>query len=466
MTIFIEQGDNGGPNGFPGAHKQLYRPGHHPLGESDRRTPMAPSRRDFLIGTAAAVISQAGRGVRGRPGTPPAGDRFDPWLEVDSGAIAHNVAAVSRLAGGRPILAVVKNNAYGLGLEVAGPILDRLPQIAGFAVVRAAEAERLKTAGVRKRVLLMGRCTDQESEALARIGVRLASTGEDDATRLGRLAARIGRRVGTHLYVDTGMSRMGFPWQRASGWALRIAAQRQVRIDGMFTELTEDADFDRQQVGRLSGLARELKARGVTVGPLHAASSAAVMGQPDTFLDMVRPGIALYGGYPNTESRASDALRCAIRLKARVVRVEHLEAGDGVNYHRRWRAAQPTWVATLPVGHVDGYPSSAVKGAEILIGERLYRAIGSVSASHTIIEVGAEQSVKVGDVPTLIGPDRPALYPNEIAARTGYSEYDMFMHLSPTLPRIAEASISRSDQSQRPPRILDHDGSHLLDGHA
>ena len=400
--------------------------------------PCHPSRRDFFAGASAISLGLAsGRPDTSAPPSPaPSSDRFDPWLEIDAAAIAHNVAAISRLAGARPILAVVKNNAYGLGLEIAGPILDRLPNVAGLAVVRAAEAERLRKAGVTKPVLLMGHCTDEESAALARIGVRLASTTEDDPDRLARIAQRTGRRIGTHLYVDTGMSRMGFPWRRAGAWAQRILGQRRLRIEGMFTELTEDRDFDREQVGRLGSLARELTSHGATIGPLHAASSDSVMAQSETLLDMVRPGIAIYGGYPNNESRASDALRCAVRLKARVVRVERLESGEGVNYHRRWRATEPTWVATLPIGHVDGYPGNAVKGAEVLIGDRLYKAIGEVSASHTIIEVGREPTVAVGDTATLMGPDRPALYPNEVAARADYSEYDMFMHLSPALPRL------------------------------
>jgi len=402
---------------------------------------MTTSRRELIASASALCLGVTNRlDERGPQRAPPSvRDRFDPWLEIDPQAIAHNVAAVSRLAGGRPILAVVKNNAYGLGLEVVGPILDRLAPIYGLAVVRAVEAERLRSAGVRKPVLLMGRCTDEESEALARLDVRLAATGEEDASRLARISGRAGRRVGTHLYVDTGMSRMGFPWQRARAWAQRIAAEPSIRIEGMFTELTEDREFDREQVSRLNDLARRLAARSVTAGPIHAASSAAVMGQPEAFLDMVRPGIALYGGYPNDGSRSSATLRCAVRLKARVVRVEHLQAGDGVNYHRRWRATQPTWVATLPCGHVDGYPSGAVRGAEVLIGDRLYRVVGSVSASHTIIDVGSEPTVKVGDLAVLIGPDRPALYPNEIAARASYSEYDMLMHLSPQLPRVVSS---------------------------
>jgi len=401
---------------------------------------MTTTRREFLTvaagGLGAAAIPGTETPAGERPTQRPPTDQFDPWLEVDPQAIRHNVETVARLVGGRPILAVAKNNAYGLGIEIAGPMLDRLPQIAGLAVVRADEAFRLRGARVRKPVLLMGRCDPSEAVALARLDVSLAASDDADAAGLARAAARAMRRVTTHLYVDTGMSRMGLPWQRAVAWARGFAAERPLRIGGMFTELTEDPDFDREQVRRLETIAGALKSAGIAVGQLHAASSDAVMGLPETFLDLVRPGIALYGGYPNEQSRATNSLRCAFRLKARVVRVEHLDAGEGVNYHRRWRATQPTWVATLAIGHVDGYPSGAGKGAEVLIGDRLHRVIGGVSASHTIVEVGSEATVRVGDVATLVGPDRPELHPNEIASRAQYGGYDMFMHLSPGLRRV------------------------------
>ena len=113
---------------------------------------------------------------------------------------------------------------------------------------------------------------------------------------------------------------------------------------------------------------------------------------PEAHLDMVRPGMALYGGYPNDphEQRLKGTLRCTVRLKARVVRVERLRAGDSVSYGRNYIADKPTWVATIPVGHTDGYPRRAVEGARVLIGARTYPAIGAVSASHTIVEVGSE----------------------------------------------------------------------------
>jgi alanine racemase len=124
-----------------------------------------------------------------------------------------------------------------------------------------------------------------------------------------------------------------------------------------------------------------------------------------------------------------------VSLKAPVIRVEHLNAGDGVSYERPWKAERPTWIAVLPVGHADGYPRTSVKGAEVLIGGRLYRVIAAVSASHTIVEVGGEQTVRVGDVATLIGAGHPAIHPNEVAIRSGTSTYDRFMHLGAGLRR-------------------------------
>jgi alanine racemase len=110
-----------------------------------------------------------------------------------------------------------------------------------------------------------------------------------------------------------------------------------------------------------------------------------------------------------------------------------------VSYHRRFTATEPTATATLAVGHVDGYPSGATKGCEIQIGGVRYPVVGTVSASHTVVSLGPSSRVKVGDEAILVGPDHPSLHPNEIAKRSGWSEYNMFMHLNPMLPRIAGA---------------------------
>jgi alanine racemase len=402
--------------------------------------PMTVSRRDLLTG-AAATLALAGIPAPGltRPRVRLAAtDSTDPWLEIDAAALAHNVHAIATMAGGRPILAVVKNNAYGLGLDTAGPILAAQEAVWGLGVVRGAEALALRAAGVRKPVLLMGPASDDEALSLARDDVRLAPFDEADRDRLIRLAARLGRPVTVHLYVDTGMHRMGMPHDRGLPWLDSPELRGAIRIEGAFTELTEDQEFDREQAARLRRLAEAARTRGLNLGLLHAASSHAIVKPTvETFLDLVRPGLALYGGYPSAESWARGGLRPAYRLKARVIRLDHVEPGEGVSYHRRYTATEPTRIATLAIGHVDGYPAGAVRGCEVLIRDQLYPVIGTVSASHTVAALGPDAPVAVGDEVTLVGPDAPALHPNEVARRSGWSEYNMFMHLNPALQRRA-----------------------------
>lgn len=411
---------------------------------------MKLSRRAFLaaaLGAAAApdrLIAELP--TRGLPASRTAGgevpravrDRFDPWIEVDRAALLDNAAILARLAGGRPILAVVKNNAYGAGYAEAARVLEASPHVEGFGVVKTAAAHALRDAGVGKPILLMARFDPEDGPDLARRDVAFALP-TDDAPRLAAEAARAaGREVGVHFYLDTGMGRMGVPAHRALPWILDAQTTPGLRIESTFMGFTEDEDFDREQLRRLREVAEAARAEGARVGRLHAASSHAVFNFPDSHLDLVRPGISLYGAYPTDRGaeREIAELRPALRLRARVVRVERLRTGDGVSYGRNYVADRPVWTATLPVGHTDGYPRRAVDGARVLIGDRLYPVIGAVSASHCIVELGDEPSASVGDVATFLGPDHPEIHPNALATTTGTSVYDRLMHLNPTLPRV------------------------------
>ncbi len=360
---------------------------------------------------------------------------FDPWIEIDPGALRHNAAEVARAAGGRPILAVVKNNAYGLGLAQVGRVLERSAEVDGLAVVTAAAAWEALEAGVTKPILLMARADDEEAETLVARGVRLATIDEAAADQVTRLSRRLDRPIPVHVYLDTGMNRVGIAFRRAIAF-LEVLATSGARVEGMLTDFTETDDFDPVQLERLRAVVRDAGAAGHDLGRLHAASSHGLFFRRDALLDMVRPGLVLYGAYPaGTMGRGDVALRPAFRLKARVARVERLEAGDGVSYGRNYVATGPTWVATLPVGHADGYPRGSVNGCVVWSAGRTYPVVGAVSASHTIIELGAEPSVRVGQEGVLIGPDHPDVHPNAVADRAGVSVYDVLMHLGARLPR-------------------------------
>lgn len=358
---------------------------------------------------------------------------YDPWLEIDPDAIRHNVRETARLAEGRSIFAVVKNNGYGLGTTNVARILDPLPEVAGLAVVKADEAFELVDAGVRSPVLLMALAPLEVEEELARRSVRLLPFGNDAPQRLERIARRLGRRVPVHIEIDTGMGRTGIPEHRALSWLTRLAETGAAHVEGTFTTLTAD-DFEPEQLRRFTNFVEAARQSGLPVGKLHAVSSHGLFHRRDALMDIVRVGLVLYGAYPlGARQPAQARLRPAFRLCARVVRVEQLRPGDGVNYRRAYVAERHVWIATVPVGHTDGYARQAAKGCSAFVSGRTYPVIAEVSASHTILELGDEASVSVGDTVTLVGPDDPAIHPNEVAVRAGISVYDVLMHLGAKL---------------------------------
>ena len=360
---------------------------------------------------------------------------FDPWIEVYPSHLQHNVREVSRRTGGRPILAVIKNNGYGLGLATVARILEPMPQVAGFAVVKLDEAHTLCDAGIRKPVLCMGPFGSKDLDDAAGRGIR-PMIYTPAGTALERIAARLQSTVPIHVCVDTGIGRVGVPFRQAASLVRDLAARKTVVIEGIMMTFTEDPQFDAEQLTRFQSLCSGLGSAGVRVGKRHAASSFALFQRPESFLDMVRPGMALFGIYSEEAFRNTGimSLRPAVALKARVIYTKKLAQGESAGYERAYVAASDVWVATIPVGHADGYPRAAAKGGRVRIGNRSYRVIASVSASHTIIEIGLEPRVQAGDTATLYDAEEGSR-PEDLSAAIGVSVYDLTMHLGAFLPR-------------------------------
>lgn len=398
-------------------------------------------RRSFLSGAAAllpaASAARSATDTSSAKGTTPAvrDSSFDPWIEVDPAHLRHNVAEVAARVAPRPILAVIKNNGYGLGVANVGRILEPLPAVHGFAVVKLAEALTLREAGVRKPVLLMGPFDEAAlEEAVARDITPMVYTPIGDL--LERVAKRQKRTLSLHVCVDTGIGRVGVPHETAAPLIRDLAARRSLRIEGVMMTFAEDPDFDREQLSRFEALCHSLAAEGVVTGRHHAASSFALFQNEAAFLDMVRPGMALFGCYSEAPFRALGVLdlRPAVSLKARVAYVKPLRPGQSAGYNRAYVAKRDVYVATLPLGHADGLPRVAVKGGRVRIGGQLYPLIATVSASHSIVELGPEPKVAVGDVASFFDA-ADGSRPDDLAAACGSSVYDLTMHLNPLLPR-------------------------------
>jgi alanine racemase len=381
------------------------------------------------------LTALAARPTAAQSRTAPHDSSFDPWIEIRSDHLAHNAAEVARFAGGRPLLAVIKNNAYGLGLVPVARALAQSKAVRGLAVVKLHEALTLRDAGITAPILMMGPFdTGDVAEMHARDIMPMVYTPIGEA--LARAAQGAGKPITIHVKIDTGLGRVGVPYRDAVALVTDLASRRGVVIGGLMMTFTEDQAFDQEQLKRFDAVAAQLKAAGVNIGLRHAASSYTLFQHDNALADMVRPGMVLYGIYPEAKFRAMKRLnlRPALAFRTRVLYGKKLTAGESAGYERAYVAKRDTWIATLPVGHADGWPRAAAKGARVRIGARLYPVIASVSASHTLVEIGPEPTVRAGDVATLFDWEDGSR-PEDVSAACGASVYDLTMHLGGHLSR-------------------------------
>ena len=401
---------------------------------------MKSSRRSFLkTGLALPVVLKTAPALAVTSSVSESPDSkdssFDPWVEIHKENLRHNVQEISRRVAARPILAVIKNNGYGMGVTNIASLLEPQPEIFGFAVVKFHEAMSLRDAGLHKPVLLLGPFDEKNLEdAVARNIMPMIYTPLGPA--LDKIATRMQKPIPLHLCIDTGIGRVGVPYHQAAPLVRDLAARKSVQVQGAMMTFTEDPEFDKEQLRRFTETCAAFEKEGIALGKKHAASSFSLFQHPDSFLDMVRPGMAIYGIYSENQFRGSGImdLRPAMSLKARVIYVKKLRKGDSAGYNRAYLAKDDVWVATLPVGHADGWPRVAAKGAKVKINGEFFPVIASVSASHCIVEVGSEEKVKIGDLATFFD-GQPGSRPEDVSESCGASVYDLTMHLNPLLPR-------------------------------
>lgn len=399
-------------------------------------------RRTFLAtaGAAPLVISSLGSTTNASAAEAPAFDptsSYEPWLDIKLDGLTWNAEQLSKRVEGRPILAVLKDNAYGHGVAGVARHFETVPAIYGYAVIKAQEAIEIRESGAKKPTLLLGPTSDEELEYIVQHDI-IPSVYTDRSEVLTRLASKYQKPMKIHFYMDTGMGRAGIPYYQAMPVIEALAGHSEIVFDGILTELVEEDDFDPEQIRRFNEVYDQARNKGIDLGTRHAASSGGIFHMPITYLDMVRPGISLYGCYPDDRSAESKAipLRSTFDFKTRVMLVKRIRQGDSLMYGRVYIAEKPAWIATLPVGHTDGWPAETVNNCEVLIKGRRYPVIAGISANHCMIEIGEEQTVEMGDEALLMGESGDeALLPHTIASQSGVGVYRLLMHLNPWLPK-------------------------------
>ena len=335
-----------------------------------------------------------------------------PWIELSKAAYLHNASQISKMVGGKPVIAVLKNNAYGLGDVQVAKILDGSSHIAAIAIVKDERAIAMRDEGVSKPILLMGDFDSAIANTLVEKEITFSVFSKDSFKKINALTKETNKAVKVALYVDTGLGRMGIPYKEAIHIAEEIAKNDKLTITQTFSTLTTPKDFAEEQIQRFENIVNKLNKKGISTGIKHLAPSYSLIDLPKSHQEAVRPGILLHGSFPLADMSEAKQfpLQIPYRLKAPVIRLEKLKAGDTIGFSRFYKIEKDEWIATLPLGWADGYNSGAENGAMVLIGDKLYRVV-NVNASHANISLGAKTKVKVGDIATLIGPEQSEITP-------------------------------------------------------
>lgn len=375
-------------------------------------------------------------------GAPPA---RPTWIEVDLGAVAHNVAALRAHVAPTPLWAVVKADGYGHGAAaVARAAVDAGAQ--GLAVALVEEAEELRAAGLDAPVMLLSEPPPGGTERLVAAGVEPTAYSVEVVDAVADAVAAAGEGPWpVHLKVDTGMHRVGATPEVAVEVGRAVAGHPGLRLASVWTHLAvadePASDFTAEQLRRLDVACAELAAAGVEVPLRHAANSAGAIAHPAARLDRVRAGIAVYGIAPSPELGGLVDLRPALRLVSRVSHVKTVAAGGAISYGQRYRVTRDTTVATVPVGYADGVRRSlAAAGAEVLIGGRRHPIAGTVTMDQITVDCGPDAPVARGDEVVLLGRQGDEeVTAEEWAGLLGTIGYEVTCGLGRRVPRVIVA---------------------------
>ena len=356
-------------------------------------------------------------------------------VEIHLPSLRHNLQEVTRRVGTAAVLAVVKANAYGHGaVPVSRALLAAGAHQLGVATVE--EGLELRDAGVTAPILVMGGVHD--IPALQRSTLTPVLPSRDAVEAAGRLADPRTAPLRVHLKIDTGMSRLGL----APGEALALLRSDwppNLHLEGVMSHLASADEPDgretEQQLARFRAFLDAIRSAGLTVPTAHIANSAAILKYPSSHLDLVRPGLMLYG-YASGPTPSAD-LCPVLTWKSRVIQIKKVEKGQPISYGGTFVTSRPSTLAVLPVGYADGYSRALSNKGHALIGGRPAPVVGRVCMDLTVVDVTDHPAVRPGDEAVLLGQQgTAAITANDLAAWQDTISYEILCRIGPRVTRV------------------------------
>ncbi|MDP3730785.1 MAG: alanine racemase [Candidatus Omnitrophota bacterium] len=367
--------------------------------------------------------------------------RYRPtWAEVDMKAIEHNYRQVRRLVGKSiKIMVVVKANAYGHGTVEVSAVLEKMG-VDYLGVATTDEAVRLRDHGIKTPILVLGSVLPEEVRVLIEKNVALTLCERDLLDVIKKETFSCGAKAKVHIDIDTGMGRIGIWHEEALNFVKNLAQEKSIVVEGIYTHFSSagrDDFFTNYQIEAFEKLLTQLEEFDVRIPLKHAANSIATVDFKRSHLNLVRPGLIIYGMYPKHTFPKLIKLKPALSLKTKIVYIKDTPPGRSISYGRTYVTQKQTRVATLPIGYADGYARNLSNRAEVLVRGRRAQVVGKVTMDQMMIDVGHIKGVTVGDEVVLIGKQgRNEIRTEKLARLAGTIAYEFVCGISNRVPRV------------------------------
>jgi len=365
------------------------------------------------------------------------------WVEIDQAALAHNVRQLKKLLASKTqLMAVVKADAYGHGATmVARTALDA--GAGGLCVATVQEGIQLREAGIEAPILLLGATnTPEQVRAIAYWQLQPTICTPQQALVFSETLSGLKKTLSVHLKLDTGMSRLGMPWQEARQFVELVKRLPYLEMKSVYSHLATADSLDptvmRLQHQRFEEAIAQLHSAGIEPPCLHLANSAATLTDPALHYDLVRVGLALYGLYPAEHLRSVIHLKPVMQVKARVTQVKTIPPGTGVSYGYQFIAERQMRLAVIGIGYADGIPRNLSNKMTVLIRGQKVRQIGAITMDQLMLDVSEIPDLQTGEVVTLIGKDGDlSISADDWAQSLGTISWEILCSFKHRLPRVA-----------------------------
>ena len=360
------------------------------------------------------------------------------WAEVNLARLESNLQAIRRTVAPSKVMLVVKANAYGHGLVEVAKALAAKSDYVGVAVLE--EGILLRELGITSPIIVLGGIWREQIPRYLQHNLTLSASSVERLKQIDAAAEQMGVKARVHLKIDTGMERIGVHYYNAHLLQEAALRCRNVEVEGIFSHFANadsgDLDHARLQLERFNEVTRFYERRGLPMPVRHMANSAAVLQFPESYLDMVRPGILLYGVYPSPEVPHTVDVLPALAWKSRVVYFKVVKPGHAVSYGSTWQSDHEVRIVTVPVGYGDGYFRSMSNRAQVIIRGKQYPQVGSICMDQLMVNIEWDSAYN-GDEVILLGEAGDARISVEDLARwAGTIPYEILTNINTRVPRL------------------------------